>query len=146
MSSWIPLATADLFSFADAAERPTLQDPALATVVSDLLSDVVARVRAELVSGGATALPTDAHTIPAALREATCVLTLRALRHREAHYEETVTQQDEIARAEAMLRRVAQGELTFEPPAEAQATPPRGDVALLSWRKNPLDPTALRAF
>ena len=137
MTDWISLSPDDLLDFAPAAELAELQDPLEPSLVTDIIYDVVARARAEIVSGGHTCLDVQANTIPPELRAPVAQLVLAALRRRAPEGQAEPVSEAAQDAAE-LLVRIAQGKLVVSAPNTPAACPAPTAVSLLRYREEPL--------
>ncbi len=120
--SWSPLTPADVLACLAAPQVDALRQRSLAPGQNDplslILSDVTARVRAEIRGNRRNRVEQNPVLLPAELKLAATYLALEALQARLPNLALSPDQVRLAAEARTLLARVARGEVPIAPPVE----------------------------
>jgi hypothetical protein len=132
MTPWISLSTDDVYACLAALQADILRSRLLATGETDplaaLLTEVTARVRAEVRTGRRCRLDQDQTLVPPELKLAACHLAVEALQARIPNLALTEDQTRLANEARQLLARVAGGELAVCLPVN-----PEGPLQATVW-------------
>lgn len=153
MTNWIQITTADLEDYLVAAQLTALRERALGDSQDDplpqIISDISARVRAEIASHPHNRLSSTPESIAPELKSAACYLIIESAQARIPYFGMTEEQIRQANDARSLLVRTARGEFALTVPSDPEENNTHATTGALSverMRPNSLSGNQLKGL
>ncbi|MDE6432076.1 MAG: hypothetical protein K2L13_01640 [Opitutales bacterium] len=149
MASWIKITIEDLYDYLISSQVDILRKRMLADKqgdpLADIITDITARIRAEISGNTRNVLSSDKAEIPPDLKSAACYLIMECAQSRIPALKLTEDQVRLANDAREYLRRIAQGEIPVSAPDSDIFSPNKG-VAMISHRERTATGNSLKGL